>query len=251
MTEPGNGAGPEDGVTRDDADDAAIAAGEYALGLLEGEEKAAAEARFAADPAFRGLVEDWELQFAGFLAGSGAVAPPPAVKARLDTVLFGAPAPAAPAAQPKTSAVLAFWRFAALGSAALAASLALALTLTLSTRAPRPADGVTLVAALAPADAPGALIVRIDASSGEIEVPALESENPESVGELWLIPASGQPASLGVFALGAPARVALGAAAAAQIAAGLTLAISLEPPGGSPTGAPTGPVVAIGSIERL
>jgi len=29
------------------------------------------------------------------------------------------------------------------------------------------------------------------------------------------------------------------------------LAVSLEPPGGSPTGAPTGPVLYSGSIERM
>ena len=29
------------------------------------------------------------------------------------------------------------------------------------------------------------------------------------------------------------------------------LAISLEPPGGSPTGAPTGPVIAVGTVQTL
>ena len=31
---------------------------------------------------------------------------------------------------------------------------------------------------------------------------------------------------------------------------GATIAISVEPPGGSPTGAPTGPVVASGSLSE-
>jgi anti-sigma-K factor RskA len=31
---------------------------------------------------------------------------------------------------------------------------------------------------------------------------------------------------------------------------GATIAISVEPPGGSPTGKPTGPVVASGSLEQ-
>ena len=34
-------------------------------------------------------------------------------------------------------------------------------------------------------------------------------------------------------------------------ATGSTLAISIEPRGGSPTGQPTGPVVAAGTLERL
>jgi anti-sigma-K factor RskA len=33
-------------------------------------------------------------------------------------------------------------------------------------------------------------------------------------------------------------------------AAGAALAVSLEPPGGSPTGAPTGPIVGLGQLGR-
>lgn len=40
-------------------------------------------------------------------------------------------------------------------------------------------------------------------------------------------------------------------AAGAAIARGAVLAISLEPPGGSPTGAPTGPVIAAGEVRTL
>ena len=36
-----------------------------------------------------------------------------------------------------------------------------------------------------------------------------------------------------------------------RIAADATLAVSLEPPGGSPTGAPTGPVIANGKLTNL
>jgi anti-sigma-K factor RskA len=38
---------------------------------------------------------------------------------------------------------------------------------------------------------------------------------------------------------------------AALFAAGATVAISREPPGGSPTGAPTGPILAAGALLPL
>jgi anti-sigma-K factor RskA len=38
---------------------------------------------------------------------------------------------------------------------------------------------------------------------------------------------------------------------AGRVASDMTLAVSLEPPGGSPTGAPTGPVIASGKLTSL
>jgi anti-sigma-K factor RskA len=36
-----------------------------------------------------------------------------------------------------------------------------------------------------------------------------------------------------------------------RVAAQATLAVSVEPPGGSPTGLPTGPVIASGKLTKL
>jgi anti-sigma-K factor RskA len=43
-------------------------------------------------------------------------------------------------------------------------------------------------------------------------------------------------------------RATLAPAMARQLGAGITLAVSVEPIGGSPTGLPTGPVIAAGSL---
>jgi anti-sigma-K factor RskA len=66
--------------------------------------------------------------------------------------------------------------------------------------------------------------------------------------ELWLLPAEGgAPVSLAV--LGAlDARFQLAAGHGERLRAGAKLAVSVEPPGGSPTGAPTGPVILIGEL---
>jgi anti-sigma-K factor RskA len=68
--------------------------------------------------------------------------------------------------------------------------------------------------------------------------------------EVWVLPAGGgAPRSLGVLnQLNGELRLA--AERAALLGAGAKLAISLEPVGGSPTGAPTGPVVLIGNVTQ-
>ncbi len=67
--------------------------------------------------------------------------------------------------------------------------------------------------------------------------------------ELWLLPAGGgAPISLAV--LGAlDARLALPPGQAEQLRTGAKLAVSVEPAGGSPTGAPTGPVILVGEVR--
>jgi anti-sigma-K factor RskA len=66
--------------------------------------------------------------------------------------------------------------------------------------------------------------------------------------ELWLLPAEGgPPVSLAVLG-SLDARFPVPAAQAGRLRAGGKLAVSVEPAGGSPTGAPTGPVILVGSI---
>jgi anti-sigma-K factor RskA len=68
--------------------------------------------------------------------------------------------------------------------------------------------------------------------------------------ELWVIPADGKPRSLGTMPRTARMHARLEPAMARELHQGATLAISVEPTGGSPTGSPTGPVVASGKLER-
>jgi anti-sigma-K factor RskA len=75
------------------------------------------------------------------------------------------------------------------------------------------------------------------------------ASNPAQVYELWALPRDGKPpVSLGLLPRqGDIARQLNDTQSAALLAAG-KLAVSIEPPGGSPTGAPTGPVVMVGVI---
>ena len=64
--------------------------------------------------------------------------------------------------------------------------------------------------------------------------------------ELWVIPSGGKPRSLGTMPAARQMHMRLADALAELMRQGATIAISVEPPGGSPTGAPTGPVIASG-----
>ena len=69
--------------------------------------------------------------------------------------------------------------------------------------------------------------------------------------ELWMLPGQGPPRSLGVIPSDGVRKVGLSAAPDAAFRGIDALAVSLEPRGGSPTGAPTGPVLYTGRLERL
>ena len=66
--------------------------------------------------------------------------------------------------------------------------------------------------------------------------------------ELWVIPQGGTPRSLGTLSADRQSHKVLADALADLLQQGATIAISVEPMGGSPTGAPTGPVIATGAL---
>ena len=61
--------------------------------------------------------------------------------------------------------------------------------------------------------------------------------------ELWALPKGGNPVSLGVLPAQGRSTRALNAVQKAALANSVQVAVSIEPPGGSPTGQPTGAVV--------
>ena len=71
---------------------------------------------------------------------------------------------------------------------------------------------------------------------------------PGKAYELWALPRGGKPVSLGVLPVAGTLERALSGAQSAALTASDQLAVSLEPPGGSPTGAPTGPIVIVVSV---
>lgn len=225
-----------------------LLAAELSLGLSDGEERLALERRARRDKAFATRVATWDLRLAGLYGDVPDAAPPAAIKARIDEELFGATPRELSRRRPAPGAN-SFWRFAALAFAALSI-----VCLTLLARpllSPSPATPQRLIAALAPADAATLAFVSIDVASRRIDVSGLNIDPGIGDAELWVIPPGGAPRSLGLLDRGAVTTRSVGADLMALIAEGAALAISLEPKGGSPTGAPTGPVVALGPLKRF
>lgn len=69
--------------------------------------------------------------------------------------------------------------------------------------------------------------------------------------ELWAIPADGVPVSLGVIPDNGKGRVDLSDNQRRLLGSQTTMAITLEPKGGSPSGKPTGPILYKGQLASL
>jgi anti-sigma-K factor RskA len=211
----------------DTGDGRDILAGEYALGVLEGEALAEVERLMASDPDFAGEVAAWRNRLTP-LAGLAPPVPPPAA-------LWGRISASTGADNVVPLRRLRIWQSATMGSLALAACLAAFMVI----RQPEPPR----VAVLAPlAGGSPVLVATLEAGrltirpNGTIAVPSGRDL------ELWsLAQGETRPRSLGVLPEG-------GARLAARVAAGTRLLVSLEPAGGSPTGQPTGPVLYGGIV---
>jgi len=223
-------------------DDDWTLAGELALGVLAGDERVAAETRAAVDPAFARLVEDWHARLGDMAAEAAPVVPPPRVWDAIDRSLF------AERSQAKGLwSNLNFWRWLSAGTGALAA-VCIAFLVFFAVPPAQP----PMVAALQAIGKGPLFFAHVDAASGRLLVEVVEPDTDTShVPELWVIPGDGVPRSLGVINRTGETTIALSAALREATIAGATLAVSLEPVGGSPTGQPTGPVVAAGEINPI
>jgi len=67
--------------------------------------------------------------------------------------------------------------------------------------------------------------------------------------ELWALPKKGNPVSLGVLPTEGTSTRALTAIQKAALASSSRVAVSIEPPGGSPTGQPTGDIVFVAPLR--
>ncbi|TCP91384.1 anti-sigma-K factor RskA [Sphingomonas sp. PP-CE-1A-559] len=223
-----------------------VAAAELALGLLEGEERGAALRRVLAEPGFAAQVEWWRSRLAVLFDLWPEHAAPPHLAARIEASLDGTPAPA------QTSRFA--WPALAAVTSAIAASLLLFVMIrpepTVPVSQPIPVARPTsvLVAMLGDTKSPVAAVY--DPANGALRVAAGPGVPDARVAQLWVIGGDGVPHSLGLLS-GRPTSLALKGVDRGRITPGATLAISVEPLGGSPTGLPTGPVVATGVVARV
>lgn len=231
-----------------EGDDARAA--EYVLGVLPLEERQEAARRIETDPAFARLVDEWQAHFSPLDAAYDAVEPPAGLKRAIDARLHGAPGGAADRGRtPPFWRRIGFWQ--ALAAAAILAQIVQVGTDFVGRQEPA-GEEERLVATLESDETEVRYVALFDAATGEVALSRVGAAAEEGRDyELWLIEGENAPVSLGVVPQGERAAIGLSTELASAAGGGDVFAISLEPDGGSPTGQPTGPVVAVGQLRAI
>lgn len=227
---------------RDDIDELA---GEYVLGTLDAAERASVDARRTHEPQLDRAIRDWERRLAPLDASARPVDPSPGLFERIEARIGKSEPVTAQVIELKDR--LKFWRRTAAITSAMAASL---LAVVLVREMTPPPKSRNLVAVLQKDAQSPAFLVSVDVDNKFMTVrPVAAKHEAGKSYELWLIHDSlGKPRSLGVVDDPSVIRPAQLAAYDKNVIENATLAISLEPEGGSPTGDPTGPVLFAGKM---
>jgi len=223
-------------------------AAEYVLGTLSGGARRRFDTLLPAHPALRRAVDGWEHRLLPMALRAAPVAPAAATWSRIEARLgwqAAAPSLVPPAPQAAASAAapgasmrraLRFWKaFSALASIAV---LLLGMLLRLA-----PAEA-PMVVVLRATQGNELLVAGLSPNRRELSIQPVQpvALKPENSLELWALPRSGPPSSLGLVS----AKGVTALSKRTLPADTKALAVSLEPAGGSPTGAPTGPVLFVG-----
>jgi anti-sigma-K factor RskA len=236
----------------DTPEDRDLLAAIYVLGALEPEEARAVEALAHGDDAVQDSVDTWRNRLAPLSDAVAPVPPPAAVWRRIEATLglppevVPEPVAAVAAQQPRLMISFwrdaRFWRFTTAGALALAAALA-GIGYVGRSVVPQ------YVTALAPPNAPAPAFIASVEPDGALLVRPL-ARVPVQPGkdlELWALPEGAQK----VVSLGVLPSTGRRLTRRDMPTSGTQLLVSLEPLGGSPTGAPTGPVLYAGRLTRL
>ena len=233
-------------------------AAEYVCGALRGAARRRFETLLPAHANLRSATRAWHERLMPLTASVAPVEPSAEVWKRIEVQLFGEPSvAAAPANRNWLSALLGagvgreltFWRsvaaFAGVAALGLGGMLAQPeavlppVIVVLSAATPVPG-------AIAGSIQPASFVASISGDGRAMVTRPLVNVSLEAnrTLELWALPPAGAPRSLGLIAADKASVVQRGRLPAGTVA----LAVSLEPSGGSTTGAPTGPVLFVGKL---
>ncbi len=218
-------------------------AAEYALGTLKGPARRRFEALLPAHPALRQAVAQWQLRLQPLAASVAEVTPPPRVWQRIEGRLFASAAATAPAL--RWWQRLGLWR----GISGVATAAAVAMVVVSSQVPPAQAPIIIVLGsnpeAAAALNASFVASITADGRALVLKPISAVALSPGRALELWAVPPQGAPRSLGLVKEDG-ATTLLRTQLLANTAA---FAVSVEPTGGSPTGAPTGPIVSVGKLQ--
>jgi anti-sigma-K factor RskA len=224
-------------------DDMEILAAEYVLGLLTVAQLPHVTALRQGNLRFEQAVHRWELRLLPLAEALEPVSPSPFVWSAIAKAIEP---PARPASAWDS---LKLWRGFSLAAGAVCAVLVAAIVL----HKPPPSP-MQVATALLTSKADGSFVAMAEPAAGSTRLLVSPSQAAVPAGkcaELWLITPGSKPAALGLLAND---RAVAFNIPAAQLPADLRLAelaITLEPPGGSPTGVATGPIIAAAKLQPL
>jgi len=224
---------------------------EYVLGVLDADARAAVAHEIATTDEAATAVALWQRRLMPLADTIAEVTPAPYVWARIhDALKLDAPARAQP---PRTGLWenLQLWHWLGIGASVVAAALLVVVSLPHLAPAPSAVSAGYMASTIqqdngvtgwtATMDLQHARMVVVPASPVAFE----QGRAPE----LWLIPPGQKPIAVGMIARDKPTTLALDPTLLAQLGPTAALAVSVEPMGGSPTGQPTGAVIAKGAIS--
>jgi anti-sigma-K factor RskA len=209
-------------------------AAEYVLGTLTGGARRRFDTLLPAHPTLRNAVAGWESRLLPMALKVEPVQPAQGVWTSIEGKLGWAAAARAP-----SSWRLRFWQaFSAVATVA---------AVVLGTTTPRvgPSEAPMIVV-LRATQGTETLVAGLSADRQQLSIQPLQKValTAQQSLELWALPKSGAPASLGVIS--SEKLTALSRKTLPKDTKGL--AVTLEPLGGSPHGVPTGPIVFVGDL---
>ena len=223
-------------------------AAEYVLGTLVGGARARFLSLMRYDPGLRGLVAEWEARLTPLAQAGKEIAPPARVWRAIDRRVRQVER------RPGWWESLAFWRTFAVAGAAFTLALGIAIGMM-----PRHEPPISTVAVMSDTSGKPAMVVAWPPMKAmrdpHVRVKIVQDHPtmaPSTSWELWLLPGGkAAPVSLGQVSLDQVQVVKLPQAVTAKMQGAWGMALSIEPAGGSPTGAPTGPIIFKGECVRI
>jgi anti-sigma-K factor RskA len=214
-------------------------ASEYVLGTLRGAARGRFERWMAAEWHVASRVRAWEVRLMPLALRLPPLEPSAAVWPKIEARI-AAEAPRMARRRPALRALA-----AALALCALFVGVYVVWQLT------QP-PSLQPIATIENKQGPALWSIELDATQQRLRAVALAGAvpRPGHSFELWALPSNkGAPVSLGVLPEAGQLEHKLSDAQRAALSGAAQLAVSLEPPGGSPTGAPTGPVLYVAPLK--
>ena len=220
-------------------------ASEYVLGTLRGRARARFQSLLRYDPGLRQVVAEWEARVTPLAHAASEIAPPARVWLAISRRIAGTA---------RAGGSLVFWRGLAVASTAFALVLAAFIGM-----APRPEPPMAMVAVMNDDKGQPAMVVSWPPMKAmrdpHLRIKVVQEHPTMASGtawEMWMLPGGkAAPVSMGLISIDRDQVMRVAPALAGRMGDAWGIAMSVEPAGGSPTGAPTGPVIFKGQCVKI